>query len=188
MIERDKAALRADMATRRAAAHAAAGGGEITERLLTALGAAAPVAGYLPIRTEIDPRPALFRLHDRGVALALPVVTERGAPLAFWRWAPGDPLVPGAFGVAVPTQARSVRPMAVIVPMLAFDRAGRRLGYGGGFYDRTLARLRAEGPVRAVGLAYAAQEVPAVPHGVDDQPLDLIVTERDVIEPAREAA
>ena len=135
------------------------------------------------MRCEADPRPALHALHARGRALCLPVVVARAAPLAFRRWTPETALVPGTFGTLVPDGTEVVVPCALIVPLLAFDRAGHRLGYGGGFYDRMLAALRAAGPVLAVGLAFAAQGVPQVPCTVDDQPLDVIVTERETIRP-----
>jgi 5-formyltetrahydrofolate cyclo-ligase len=188
MIDEQKAALRAEMTARRAEAHALADPTRACLLLVDALDGATPVAGYWPMRSEIDPRPALSRLHDAGATLALPVVVARHAPLEFHRWTPGAPLKRGGFGTQVPSLAEEVQPRALIVPLLAFDRHGWRLGYGGGFYDRTLAALRAEGPVLAIGFAYAAQEVPEVPHSVDDQPLDLIVTERDVMKPERKTA
>jgi 5-formyltetrahydrofolate cyclo-ligase len=179
-----KAALRSVMLDRRAQAHAAAVPAEaFVGPLLGALGEAGPVAAYWPMRSETDPRPALTALHARGVPLALPVVVGRGMPLAFRAWEPGAAMVPGGFGVQVPADDRPVVPRALVVPLLAFDRAGFRLGYGGGFYDRTLAALRATGPVLAVGLAYAAQEVTHVPRTIDDQRLDRIVTEVETIRP-----
>lgn len=178
-----KAALRATMALRRAEAHATVPAEAFAGRLLEALDDAAPVAAYWPMRTEADPRPVLAALHARGIPLALPVVLGRGQPLAFRAWAPGAAMVPGGFGVQVPAEDRPVVPRALVVPLLAFDRAGFRLGYGGGFYDRTLAALRATGPVLAVGLAYAVQEVAHVPRTIDDQRLDRIVTECETIRP-----
>ena len=141
-----------------------------------------PVSAFWPMGDEIDVRPILAALHARGLAIALPVTAGRGAPLVFRRWRPGDALVDGGFGTSVPSAtAEVVVPRTLFVPLLAFDRAGWRLGYGGGYYDRTLATLRAGGPVCAIGVAYAAQEVPDVPHGADDQRLDAIVTERETI-------
>ncbi|SIS54407.1 5-formyltetrahydrofolate cyclo-ligase [Phaeovulum vinaykumarii] len=141
--------------------------------------ASGPVAGYLAIHSEADPVPALT---DWGGPLCLPVVPGPARPLVFRRWHPDDPLVPGAFGTREPApEAPEIRPALLVVPLLAFDAAGYRLGYGGGFYDRTLAQLRADGGARplAVGLAYAAQEHPGVlPLGPHDLPLDLIVTEQ----------
>lgn len=143
------------------------------------LSACATIAGYWPVGDELDVRPLMERLHGRGHALCLPVVVAKGRPLLFRRWRPGDALVPGGLGIPVPGEgAGEVRPDLLLVPLLAFDRGGHRLGYGAGFYDRTLALLRLGGPVTAVGVGYDAQEVPAVPRDALDQPLDWIVTER----------
>lgn len=138
------------------------------------------LSGYWPLGAEADPRPAM-RAH--AGPLCLPVVLGRGRALGFRAWAPGEALVPGAFGAMVPEAGGEVVPEVLIVPLLAFDRAGQRLGYGGGFYDRTLAGLRAQGPRLAIGLAFAAQEVASVPCEATDAPLDLIVTEAGVIVP-----
>lgn len=136
------------------------------------------VAGYWPIRSEADPLPAL-RGHDGP--LALPVVVASGEPLLFRRW-DGARTVPGRFGAAVPPdEAEVIRPRVVIVPLVGFDRRMGRLGYGGGYYDRTLAVLRAAGPVTAIGFAHSVQEFPELPLEATDAPLDLIVTERGVI-------
>ena len=137
------------------------------------------VSGFWPIGEEIDVKPLMTALDRRGHPIGLPVVTAKGEPLLFRRWSPGDSLVPAAFGLSVPgPQAETIVPRLLLVPLLAFDRAGYRLGYGGGFYDRTLARLRAAGPVTAVGVGYAGQEVEAVPHGPGDERLDWIMSER----------
>jgi len=143
-----------------------------------------PVCGFWPLRDEVDVRPALEALAARGRACALPVVRGRGLPLLFRRWAPGDRLVPrGPFGIAEPGEdAPEVAPRVLLVPLLAFDRRGGRLGYGAGFYDRTLARLRAAGPVLAVGVAMSWQEVASVPCDGLDQRMDRIVTEAGTIE------
>jgi 5-formyltetrahydrofolate cyclo-ligase len=139
------------------------------------------VAGYLPMRSEADPLPALAA-HAGPVCM--PVVAGRGRPLIFRAWAPGVQLEAGAFGTLVPpTDAPALVPQVLVVPLLAFDRRGFRLGYGGGFYDRTLAGLRAAGPVLALGYAFAGQEVEAVPTEATDTRLDLIVTEAGVIAP-----
>ncbi len=140
----------------------------------------AVVSGYWPIGDELDIRPLLVSLDRRGHPLCLPVVTGRGRPLVFRVWRPGDPLAPASFGTQVPPEGAPERdPQALLVPLLAFDDAGYRLGYGGGFYDRTLARLRAANPTTlAVGVAFAAQRVEAVPHTAADERLDWIVTER----------
>jgi 5-formyltetrahydrofolate cyclo-ligase len=140
----------------------------------------AVVALYHPIKDEIDPSPLAAELAARGVVLALPAVVGARAPLAFRRHDWGAPLVRGWRGLHEPPKsAAEVRPDIVVAPLLAYTRAGGRLGYGGGFYDRTLAALRAAGGVTAVGLAYGAQEVDALPNGPLDEALDYIVTERE---------
>ena len=141
------------------------------------------ISGFSPIGSEIDPLPLLAGLHEKGHESALPIVAANCEPLIFRRWAPGDEMVSGPFGVQEPLpSAREVVPDILLVPLLAFDRLGYRLGYGGGFYDRTLERLRANGRRVAVGIAFAGQEVEAVPVSAYDQPLDWIVTEREAIE------
>jgi len=139
--------------------------------------AGAVVAGFWPMGEEIDIRPLLIALHDRGHRIALPVTPKRGFPLTFRQWRPGDVLVAEKFGTSRPTGVELV-PDYLLVPLLAFDRAGRRLGYGGGFYDRTLPGL--PGAV-AVGCAYAAQEVDEVPAGPYDFLLNAVATEHGVI-------
>lgn len=137
-----------------------------------------PVSGFWATRSEISTVPLLTALVEQGHAVGLPVMQGRGKPLRFRRWTPGAALVPGPFSIPVPEDsAESVVPSLVIVPLLAFDSAGYRLGYGGGYYDRTLAELRGAGSVLAVGIAFAAQEVAAVPRESFDQPLDWIVTD-----------
>ena len=136
------------------------------------------VAGYVPVRHEVDVMPLLHALHARGYTLALPVVERREAPLLFRRWRPGEALERGAYGIPAPAaDAPSITPDIVLVPLVAFDRFGHRLGYGGGYYDRTLARLRAMGPVQAVGCAHAAQEVARIPAVETDARLDWLLTE-----------
>ena len=139
--------------------------------------AGATVAGFWPIGEEIDIRPLLDALSARGHPLVLPVTPRRGERLRFRSWHPGAPLHPEPFGTFAP-DGPEVEPDFLLVPLLAFDRAGRRLGYGGGFYDRTLAALPA---AIALGCAYAAQEIPEVPAGPHDVRLPAIATERDVI-------
>ena len=186
-IPADKAGLRANaLAARAMMAHAA---GPLAARRLARRGvellASLPgriVAGYAPIRHEIDVMPLMEALHAAGRELALPVVEERNAPLTFRAWRPGEPLRKAAFGVPAPLPgAPPVRPDVLIVPLAAFDRAGHRLGYGGGYYDRTLRALRREGPVTAVGAAFSGQELDIVPHDENDEPLDAIVTDRETI-------
>ncbi|MEL6767182.1 MAG: 5-formyltetrahydrofolate cyclo-ligase [Pseudomonadota bacterium] len=173
-----KAAHGSDPAGKAAAAAAA---------LREAIGALAPgtvVAGYRPIRTEIDPTPAMVALHGAGCAIAVPVIEGEGRPLAFRAWSPGCREVEGPFGAVVPAEGDWLTPRILIVPLVAFDSAGYRLGYGGGFYDRTLEGLRAQDlATRAIGFAYAAQELSALPLEPTDQRLDKIVTELGVRAP-----
>lgn len=138
------------------------------------------VAGYRPIRTEIDPTPLMIRLAEAGAPLCCPVVVGAGMPLAFRHWRPGAPMIAGAFGAEIPADETLVEPTLLIAPLVAFDRKRRRLGYGGGFYDRTLAMLRARRPTRAIGLAFAAQQIEAAPAEPTDAPLDGVVTESGV--------
>ena len=139
------------------------------------------LAGYMPIRTEIDPRPAMTEAAAFGT-VAVPVIRAAGQPLVFSQWTSGCTLVDGPFGARVPENERLLVPEVLIVPLVAFDRRGGRLGYGGGFYDRSLEGLRARGPVLAIGFAWSAQEAENLPLEPTDQPLDLIVTERAVID------
>ena len=139
------------------------------------------VSGYWPFRSEIDPRPLMQRFARAGARFALPRTPEKGAAesLRFHVWRAQDALHPSAFGVHEPhPDAELIEPDIVLVPLLAFDRTGARLGYGAGHYDRTLERLRAMKSIRAIGLAFAAQEVEQVPTNAHDQPLDAILTER----------
>ena len=139
----------------------------------------AVVSGFWPIKDEIDIRPLLIELFNVGCQLALPVVQGRGKPLLFRAWRPGDPLEAGVFGTLQPSARReTLEPDALIVPLLACDEEGWRLGYGGGFYDRTLGGLRARRKVTAVGVGFNAQLVPEVPHGSDDQRLDWLLTDK----------
>lgn len=138
----------------------------------------ATVAGYWPADDEMDVRPLLHHLAEQGHTVAMPVVMNKEQPLRFRRWSPGLQMVPGRFGIPMPPDTLpEVTPDLVLTPLLAFDRDGYRLGRGAGYYDRTLQSLRARGYVTAVGVAFAGQEVPAVPHDIRDQKLDWIVTE-----------
>lgn len=161
---------------------------EIAERVLgldLLGGIAGPVAGYWPMRSEADPRPVMVGLKERGVPLALPTmlrnVSAFASELTFRQWTPWEPIVPGGFGTLVPPEdAPAVQPAVLIVPLLAFDASCRRIGYGKGHYDRAIAALKANGPLIAIGVAYAAQQVEAVPVEAHDQTLDAVVTERAV--------
>ncbi len=184
----DKAALRSEIEAKRGIAHNAlseTAGTAIRDHFLAAAPSAdTPViAGYWPFRTEIDPRPLMMALHALGHRVVLPVVVRKAAPLQFRLWGPGAPLVKAGLGGLVPdVGAPALEPDLLLVPLLAFDDTGFRLGYGGGFYDRTLEELRGLKPVRAVGIAYEAQRVPAVPREVTDQRLDAMLTEAGMTE------
>lgn len=138
------------------------------------------IAGYMPIRSEIDPLPVL-RALSRFNTICLPVIMGEGQALEFSRWQPNGPLRDGPFGAQVPEVDDFITPDVVIVPLVAFDAQGGRLGYGGGFYDRTLEGLRARGDVLAYGFAYAEQEADELPLESTDQSLDGIITQRGVI-------
>lgn len=140
-----------------------------------------PLAGYMPIRSEIDPLPAMAEAAAHG-PVSVPVIMGAGMALRFSRWTPEGALRDGPFGARVPEVDDFIEPEIVIVPLVAYTRAGGRLGYGGGFYDRTLEGLRARRATLAIGFAYSAQEVGELPLEATDQPLDMIVTERDVID------
>ena len=138
------------------------------------------VAGYMPMRTEISPLAAM-RNHAVAGSVCVPVIQGKGTPLRFARWMPDCAMVAGEFGAQVPAVLDWIVPEVLIVPLVAFDRRGGRLGYGGGFYDRTLEQLRAAGPVLAIGFAFGAQEASDLPLEPTDQWLDMIVTEAEVI-------
>lgn len=140
------------------------------------------ISSYAPRTSEIDPSLLEQALIAAGHRLALPVMIGKGKPLAFRLFRPGDPLHPAGFGVMEPAEsAPIVTPHVILAPLLAFDRTCNRLGYGGGYYDRTLSLLRREGHVLALGIAFAAQETSAIPTGPTDAPLDGIVTEKEAV-------
>jgi 5-formyltetrahydrofolate cyclo-ligase len=141
------------------------------------------VSGFMPLKSEINPLPLMRKLAGQGARLALPIVAGRGKSLIMREWNFGEPLATGVWGIREPKpEAAMVDPDILLVPLLAFDRAGYRIGYGAGYYDLTLAQLRARKAVIAVGLAFAAQEVAAVPATPRDALLDLVLTEREVID------
>jgi 5-formyltetrahydrofolate cyclo-ligase len=143
----------------------------------------ATVAGYSPIRSELDPTPLMQMLAAEGARLALPVITARGQSLRFRVWHPGDRLLPGPLGILEPSPAAAeIVPDIVLVPLAAFDRTGHRIGYGAGHYDRTLAQLHKSKGFAAIGLAFAAQEVEAVPALQHDVPLDYVLTETELFD------
>ncbi len=180
----DKAALRR---AARAARHAAAQVDPSGDALALSrhfleqfpLEPGAVVAGYWPTQGEIDPRPLMLALAAHGHPLSLPVVTAKAAPLIFRRWDGSALPPPGRFGILAPgARAPAVRPDVILVPLLAFDARGHRLGYGGGYYDRTLAGWRADGVGLAIGLAFSGQQVDRLISEPTDQPLDGMATER----------
>ncbi|MCF8511759.1 MAG: 5-formyltetrahydrofolate cyclo-ligase [Rhodobacteraceae bacterium] len=136
-----------------------------------------PLAGYMPMRTEIDPLPAMATYPG---PVGVPVILGPGQALKFREWTPGCAMEEGAFKAYIPVDGAWVEPEVVIVPLVAFDARGFRLGYGGGFYDRSLEGLRAKRPTLAIGFAFDAQELAEVPIENTDQKLDFIVTESGV--------
>ncbi|UYP68760.1 5-formyltetrahydrofolate cyclo-ligase [Thalassobacter stenotrophicus] len=173
-----KAELRSATMAKRAEDHGKGYDAAAVTRLLEWIGPVkgAVIAGYMPIRTEISPLSAMSAL-SRDNTVCVPVVQGAGLPLVFHRWSPEAEMMPGAFGASVPKSAEVVTPDIVIVPLVAFDLSRGRLGYGGGFYDRTLEKLRAvNAKLRVVGFAYDAQQVSHVPLEPTDQPLDALIT------------
>ncbi|MBL3702055.1 5-formyltetrahydrofolate cyclo-ligase [Sulfitobacter sp. BDSS02] len=179
-LEELKAAARKAAFERRRMAHAGAYAvsGYLSEVLAGYRGV--PLAGYMPMRTEINPLPAMAEAAAHG-PVGVPVIMGAGQALRFSLWEPDGDMKDGPFGAQIPVVEAWMEPEILIVPLVAFDRQGGRLGYGGGFYDRTLECLRAKGPVLAIGFAYAAQETEALPLEPTDQPLDMIVTESGVL-------
>lgn len=192
-MDQAKRTLRAAAKTRRKTAHAAdpEAGVRLARvfldlDLLQGTPPGAVIASYWPMGSEIDTLPLMHRLVERGFRLALPVIPETPGPLGFRAWTPQTPMVPHGFGTQAPADAGTalLRPDAVIVPLLAFDRDGGRLGYGQGHYDRTLAALRGcetAGRIWTAGVAFACQTVDRVPMDDHDVPLDRIVTEAGAI-------
>jgi 5-formyltetrahydrofolate cyclo-ligase len=141
------------------------------------------VSGFMPLKSEINPLPLMQKVAELGAGLALPRIVGRGQPLSMRAWAFGTPLDRGQWGIREPQpDAPEVKPDILLVPLLAFDRAGYRIGYGAGYYDMTLARLRSLKKITAVGIAFAAQEVADIPKTPRDERLDLVLTERETID------
>jgi 5-formyltetrahydrofolate cyclo-ligase len=185
-IESSKDALRREGLTRRDALPQdlrAAAARAIAERAFPIPVAGATVSGFMPLKAEINPIPLMQKLFEAGARLALPAVRGRGKPLAMRGFAFGDPLVSGMWGIREPKpDAPEVLPDILLVPLIAFDRKGHRIGYGAGYYDLTITSLRAQKIVLAVGIAFAAQEIAQVPATARDARLDLVLTEREVID------
>ncbi len=186
-IEDLKAALRRDALARRDALprelRAAAAEAIAARPFPIAIEPGAIVSGFMPMKSEVNPLPLLRKLADAGAALALPVVAGRGKPLTMRAWRFGEPLAAGVWGIRQPKpEAPEVFPDILIVPLLAFDRRGHRVGYGAGYYDMTIAGLRTRKPIIAAGIAFAAQEIAEVPATPRDARLDLVLTEREMID------
>lgn len=182
-IAEQKRQARKAAETARAEAHAVLKDEAALALARTGLDFAAPLPGntvsaFIPFGFEIDTRPLLAKLAAAGFTTCVPVVVKPATPLQFRTWVPGEETVPGRWNIPVPPEtAQTVEPDVLLVPLMAFDAAGYRLGYGGGFYDRTLERLRALKPIIAIGVAYSAQQVEEVIRGEHDQKLDWILTE-----------
>jgi 5-formyltetrahydrofolate cyclo-ligase len=182
-----KAQLRSDALSRRDAIPAeerAAAAEVIAERPLPVrIGPGMVVSGFMPIQSEINPLPLLRRCDDAGAQLALPAIAGRGKPLTMRAWQVGEPLVRGQWGIREPSPDRgTVLPDILLVPLAAFDRRGHRVGYGAGYFDLTIASLRAQKVVLAVGIGFAQQEVASVPDLPHDQSLDFVLTQNEIID------
>ncbi len=182
-----KAKLRAEALARRdalpAAARAAAAETIAARSFPLQIARGMIVSGFSPMKTEINPVPLMRKLAAAGAGLALPAIAGRGKPLIMRAWNFGDALASGQWGIREPTPAApEVAPDIVIVPLAAFDRAGHRIGYGAGYYDMTINGLRAKKAVTAIGIAFAAQEIPRVPAMEHDERLDLVLTENETID------
>jgi 5-formyltetrahydrofolate cyclo-ligase len=148
-----------------------------------AVKAGAIVSGFSPMKSEISPIPLMRKLSDAGAQLALPAIAGRGKPLIMRAWKFGDPFKAGQWGIREPVpEAPEVAPDILIVPLACFDRAGHRIGFGAGYYDMTINALRTSKQVIAIGIAFAAQEIPLVPATERDARLDLVLTERETID------
>ncbi len=186
LITEQKTSLRASVlalrdampaAERQAAADAIAERGLPVEVIPGAI-----VSGFMPMKSEINPLPLLRKLSGAGALLALPCIAGRGKPLIMRAWTIGDAFKEGQWGIREPLpEAPEVAPDIVIVPLAAFDRTGQRIGYGAGYYDMTLAALRAKKKIVAIGIAFAVQEIPHVPATERDERLDFVLTEKEVI-------
>jgi 5-formyltetrahydrofolate cyclo-ligase len=171
-------------ATRLEAFHQVPEAGEqIAQQLLSlAFSTGANISAFWPLAEELDTLPLLHALHKQGHQMLLPVMLGAGKPLEFGTWQPGDVLKEAAFKTLEPSDDKArLAPDIMLCPLLAFDRRGYRMGYGGGFYDRSIAQLQQQGNLLTIGIAFAAQEVAEIPTGEYDMPLDMIVTEQEVI-------
>ncbi len=158
--------------------HAAAANARLLAEIGPVVGTA--ISGYMPIRTELTPMPAMVELAQTN-RICVPVIQGAGLPLLFREWTPTIEMVDGPFGAKVPATGDWLEPEILIAPLVAFDASCNRLGYGGGFYDRTLEGLRAKRPTRAIGFAFDAQELTGLILESTDQVLDAVVTETRVL-------
>ena len=188
-IPENKDRLRTLLYKRRAVAakHAGANAGaHLADHVLAMLAGSVDgrvISAFLPIRTEIDTRPLIAKFVAADATVVLPAIVGDSPDLVFRAWRPGEPLATGAFDVEEPLVGSPEHdPQILIIPLLAFDRAGYRLGYGGGYYDRVIARLRPNGQITTVGIAFDEQEVVHVPREIHDERLDAIVTPDRVLE------
>jgi 5-formyltetrahydrofolate cyclo-ligase len=186
-IDSQKAEIRKAATARRdalpAPERAAAAAAIAARPLAVPIAPGAIVSGFSVLKSEINPVPLMRAFATAGARLALPVVMGKGRPLTMRAWAFGEPLNSGVWGIREPPpEAPEVFPDILIVPLLAFDRTGNRIGYGAGYYDMTIARLRGMKSVVTMGIAYAAQEIAQVPTTPRDATLDLVLTEREVID------
>lgn len=176
-MQKTRARLQAKQ--RRAKADNALGAIQLLEHVPALIFKGAVIGGYWPLSGELDIRPLLQACHAQGHKLALPCTPRKGYPLTFRAWAPSDDLKAGPYGTREPfPEHEEVMPNLILVPLLAFTKHGERLGYGGGFYDRTLAKLKGLQEVFACGVAYAAQEAASLPMDAYDQYLDGILTDQ----------
>ncbi len=186
-VSQEKAELRRDAAARRDALPAdvrkAAAEAIASRAFPFAIAPGTIVSGFMPLKSEINPLPLMKKLAEAGASLALPKIAGRGKPLILRAWQWGAPLDAGQWGIREPKpDAPEVDPDILLVPLLAFDRTGHRIGYGAGYYDRALRRLRASGPIRAVGVAYSVSEIDVAPDEPHDERLDFIHTEREWVD------
>jgi len=187
LIDEEKAIIRRDALTRRNALpgdlRAAAAEAIAARPFPVSLVPGMIVSGFMPLKSEINPLPLMRKLSEGGASLALPAIAGRGKPLNMRAFAFGDELNSGQWGIREPKPgAMEVAPDIMLVPLLAFDRDGKRIGYGAGYYDMTIAKFRSLKPVITVGIAFAAQEIAEVPVTERDVRLDLVLTERETID------
>jgi len=139
------------------------------------------ISAYMAIRTEVNPLATMTILHGQGKRICVPVIRQAGQPLLFQEWTPETEMVAGPFGAAIPAAGEYLQPDLLITPLVAFDQKCFRLGYGGGFYDRSFQEIAAVKPVLGIGFAYGAQELPSVPREPTDRQLDAVVTEATIL-------